>query len=184
LACFKEGVKDYKNQSFQDALEHFEKALQLQPQYEAAFLGKAWTLLKLRSQNDLIVQSMFLRIPDSVQLASQTYPEEWNRDTHSQRFMALKNLYNHAQSLHAKNAFEEVLELLECHSVFIGEKVLFLELKFKCLCELNKPTRMLWECGEMLKECATDSNIVEQNLSEREKSMVQDSVSRYLSLNH
>jgi tetratricopeptide (TPR) repeat protein len=183
---YQEGYYNYQNGRFDRALGHFEKALQLQPQDEAALLGNAWTLLKLRSEKDLTVQSMFLRIPDSVQLASQAYPKEWIQDTHCQRFKALKNLYNHGQSLYGKNAFEEVLELLDCHSAFIGEKVLLVELKFKCLWELNKPSRMLWECGELLKAKAhaTDSDIAEKNLSEDEKLMVQDTVSRYLSLNH
>jgi hypothetical protein len=165
--------------------------LQLDPRDYSALIGKAWTLLKLKSEQDLIVQSAFLRIPDAVdfvELASKSneYPEDWINTTHSQRSMAWTNFYNYCQALYAKNSFEEVLELLDCYSASFGDKVLLLELKFKCLWELNMSSRMLWECGETLKAkaYATDLDIARQNLSENEMLMVQDTVSRYLSLNH
>jgi tetratricopeptide (TPR) repeat protein len=179
---FKEGCKKYNERSFDQAFRHFEKALELQPQDAAALIGKAWTSLNLRSEKDLTVQFAFLRIPDPAHLSSPEYPKEWIDGTLSQHLKALKDFYNYCQVLYAKNAFEEVLDLLQCHSALLGEKVLFLELKFKCLWELNKSSQILWECGEMLKAYVSDSNIAEQKLSEKEKLVVQDSCSRHFEL--
>jgi hypothetical protein len=96
-----------------------------------------------------MVHSAFLKIPDSVHLFSPECPQEWIHNTHRQRFHALKFLYIFCQGLYANGSFEQVLGLLHHHWAFIGSQ-------FKCLLELNKPNKILWECGEALKHYDTD----------------------------
>jgi hypothetical protein len=163
-----------------DALKRFEQALDLRPQNEAALLGKAWALLKLKSHQDLSVQAAFLRIPVSIPLSYYEYPAEWVTETCEEVSDAWRNFYVYCQTLYVKNAFEEVLEILSCHLQEVGDKLLFLELKFKCLWKLNKPREVLWECGESLKSHASEENYIIQKLSMVEKQMVQETISWHL----
>jgi tetratricopeptide (TPR) repeat protein len=181
----KQGEKEYNRARFKEALENFQKSLKLQPENKEALLGKVLAMFKLKSDHDLSVQFACLRIINSIQSPSDEYPQEWDGDMRQVHVQILKNLYTYGLTLYAHEAFEEVVGFLDCYcSEFLLENVLFLDLKFKSLWALNKPSSNLWECGELLKKCATEANLNLQNLTSAEKFMVQDTLSRHLSFKY
>jgi tetratricopeptide (TPR) repeat protein len=186
LRLFEEGDHHYNSTNFKEALNCFEKALNVQPRNEVALLGKALALFGVQAKQDFSVHQAFLRTLAYIKQSSTAYPQDWDNAINGQLIETLKNVYIYCENqLYAKNAFEELLELLNVFDMFLGDQVMFLDLKFKCLWELNKPTQMKWECGELLKaHYATKENFKTLILlSPKMTQRVEDTISRHLSFN-
>jgi tetratricopeptide (TPR) repeat protein len=148
---------------FQEAIEMCDSAIKLDRRYGYAYYIKGAVFHH---------EGQFDEAMSHFKIAMELSPEIFDRRT--------KLWYHHqlAFKLYLCGAFQECLKLLCVNLELSSSHVLFLDLKVRCLLQLED-FDALWKCGALLK---AHFNLHEEQISQMERLMIQKTIDRYLQL--